>query len=189
MTCRQLLSIRGEAPALCWPSPSSMAMPACRRRAVAAFCDASMTSWARMNAPDRGYRSPHRAPNGRDRARTARCGRAETAGLIRRLNMAPRGTVALVQMREDVLAAPAARAMISMRSNADFLHLFCLHGLIAAFWNCGPSTGQRPPTFWKRSSAMRRCMKFRTGMICAAASRLKTGAASPSFIPALPTNR
>ena len=56
-------------------------------------------------------------------------------------------------------------------------------GSTGDFSCCAGSTGRRPPTSWKRSSATRRCMKSATGTICAAASILSTGAAMPSFIP------
>ena len=61
-------------------------------------------------------------PDERQAARLLRNAEPKRQELIRRLNHAPGGTLALVRMREEILAAPGDPALAAL--DEDFLHLF-----------------------------------------------------------------
>ena len=72
-------------------------------------------------------------------------------------------------MREELLEHLADTAGAEARSIAT--SSTCSRpGSTGAFWCCGRSTGRRPPTSWRRSSATRRCTRSRTGTTCATVS-------------------
>ena len=103
------------------------------------------------------------------------------AELLRRLNLAPGGTVALVEMRRRLL--PHLRGEPALAGvDADFKRLF------VSWFNRGFLVMQHinwttsRPTSWKRSSPMRPCTRSRAGTICAAACSPATGAALPFSI-------
>ena len=80
--------------------------------------------------------------------------------LFRRLNLAPGGTAALVRMREQLLDAhgPPRRSRRRRRATSST----CSRpGSTAASWCCAASTGRRPRSCWRRSSATRRCTRIR----------------------------
>ncbi|WP_349293956.1 malonyl-CoA decarboxylase N-terminal domain-containing protein [Gemmobacter sp. 24YEA27] len=99
--------------------------------------------------------------------------------LLRRLNLAPGGTAALVRMREELIGHLRDQPELR-RVDQDFAHLF------GSWFNraslaCAVSTGTPRPVFLKRSSATRPCMRSATGTICATACSPATGAAMGFF--------
>ena len=108
--------------------------------------------------------------------------------LLRRLNLAPGGTAALVAMREQLLDAHGTprrsdRARCGFRPSVHVVVQPRLSG--AAPYRLV----RRRRRSSKRSSATRPSTKSTTGTICAAASIRRTGAAMRSSIPRWSTSR
>ena len=78
--------------------------------------------------------------------------------LVRRLNLAPGGTAALVRMREELLRHLARASGTAARSTRTS-PISSAPGSTAASWCCGTSTGRRRRTSSRRSSATRPCTR------------------------------
>ena len=108
--------------------------------------------------------------------------------LVRRLNLAPGGTAALVRMREELLKH-LRTASRSSGGSTPTSRISSRPGSTAASWCCATSTGRRRPTSWRRSSATRRCTRSGTGTTCATGSSRPTGAATASSTRSSSTSR
>ena len=100
--------------------------------------------------------------------------------LLRRLNLAPGGTAALVRMREQLLDAIVRRDDLAIVDN-DFVHLF------SSWFNRGFLVLRRidwstPANVLERIIRYEAVHRSTTGTICAAASIRRTGAATRSSI-------
>ena len=180
--CEELLSGRGEASASRSRAKSSARYDELTTGPRIAFFEALADAFrGRPRAHRCGGRCLDARGHRRGRGRTASRRRAAPAGAVppaqsgaRRHRRAGRDA-----RRPDGRAGAPRRP----RRRSTRISCICFHpGSIAASWCCAASTGRRPRSCWKRSSATRRCIRSATGTICAAASIRPTGAAMRSSI-------
>ena len=81
-------------------------------------------------------------------AALARAGDPPRQELLRRMNMPPGGTGALIAMRSELTARLHDEPELKLL-DADLRHLSSPPGSTAAFSSCGASTGSHPQRCWK----------------------------------------
>ena len=185
--CRELLSHRGEASGTALAREVAQAIAAMAGEERVAFltllADAFGPDAVALSAAARAYLD---APS------VANCLALGTAiesprqALLRRLNMAPGGTAAIVGLRADLLRAvreqPALAAV-----EADFQHV------LASWFNRGFLEFEQidwntPAAILEKLIAYEPCMRSTAGTICAGGWPT-TGAASPTSTRRCPTSR